>query len=42
MMAMFGAAASPRYFYPLILAAYVGLTEWLRLKGLEQRALEPA
>lgn len=33
MMALFGASASPRYFFPLVLAAYIGVTEWLRLKG---------
>lgn len=40
MMALFGAAASPRYFFPLMLAAYVGATEWLRVKGLEQRSFD--
>jgi hypothetical protein len=42
MMTLFGAAASQRYFYPLIVAAYVGVTEWLRLRGLEQKSCAQA
>jgi len=35
MMAVFGAASSPRYFFPLILGAYVAATERIRRRGLE-------
>jgi hypothetical protein len=35
MMALFGAASSPRYFFPLILGAYVATTERLRLRGAQ-------